>query len=665
MILTSIIRPKPLWKLSAANLLSIVLILCNLTPLLAQTNAKLDSLKLELALSPADSSKARIADEICYEFYTLSIDSSLKYAKISGSCAMQANEKKWLAQSHNSMGVCYLNKASLMNALDHFQTAFEIYHEIGDKKGEAKILNNLGVIYSETQDYERAKEKYEISFKLNDELGHWVNASNALYNISGSYFQMKKYDLSRKFADELRAYRELHPTAISPDPLYADIFEQAGQLDSARFYLERSLRGQQISGDLYNWSVDIINLAEILLKQGQPEKAKNILSQAEETILNNGILDAHYQMLIIKAKIANALGQSGIAFNTYTTALELRDSIDHLNQMNMINDMNTKYETDRMESKISEQKHIIESKQTWIITILMVSALLVVGLIAVILVLRRNRRLNSLLKLQNNQINVQRQKIISSINYAKRIQQSTLPKEHEFKKLFKDSFIYFKPKDIISGDFYAYQQIGNKTYVAAVDCTGHGVPGAFMSLIANAKLNKVVNEIGERDPGRILDCMHREIQLALNQEKGEDHTMDGVEMSLCAIDNENHTIEFAAAGSSIFLVRNGQILEYKGDYSGLGGLDYIWAKKGQASGFQTRIIEFQQGDQLFMFSDGIHDQIGGTEKKKLNKSKFKEHIIRISGDAFDQAVLRCEQFIADWRSNHQQTDDMMLIGIKL
>jgi serine phosphatase RsbU (regulator of sigma subunit) len=281
------------------------------------------------------------------------------------------------------------------------------------------------------------------------------------------------------------------------------------------------------------------------------------------------------------------------------------------------------------------------------------------------LVLRKNRRLNSLLKLQNNQINIQRQKIISSINYAKRIQQSTLPKEHEFKKLFKDSFIYFKPKDIISGDFYAYQQIGRKIYVAAVDCTGHGVPGAFMSLIANAKLNKVVNEMGERDPGRILDCMHREIQHALHQEKGQEHTMDGVEMSLCAIDCDQNSIEFAGAGSSIFIVRNGKILEIKGDYTGLGGVDYIWAKKGKALEFTTRNIQYQPGDQLYMFSDGIHDQIGGEEKKKLNKTKFKEHIIHLSGAAFDQAVAKCEQFVAEWRNSHQQTDDMMLIGIKL
>ncbi len=279
--------------------------------------------------------------------------------------------------------------------------------------------------------------------------------------------------------------------------------------------------------------------------------------------------------------------------------------------------------------------------------------------------LRKNRRLNRILKGKNLQISHQRQKIISSINYAKRIQQSTLPKENEFKKLFKESFIYFKPKDIISGDFYAYQQIDQKIYVAAVDCTGHGVPGAFMSLIANSKLNKVVNELGERDPGRILACLHKEIQSALHQEDGEEHTMDGVEMSLCAIDLENCKIEFAGAGSSIFIVKKGMIHEYKGNFNGLGGVDHQWSSGHNSQVFVTQTIHYESEDLLYLFSDGIHDQIGGSDLKKLNKALFKEHLLNISQSALDTASQGCEKFINDWRKNQQQTDDMMLIGIRL
>ncbi|MBX7052295.1 MAG: tetratricopeptide repeat protein [Flavobacteriales bacterium] len=630
-----------------------------------QSNQLTDSLKAIFNSNCPDSTKGRLAEDISYEYYNLSIDSSLHYARISGQYAIEIDDKRMLAQSHNTQGICYLGKSSLMNALDHFQTAYELYHQIGDRKGEAKMLNNLGVIYTETQDYHRAKEKYENSYRLNNELGYWEAASNALYNISGSHFLLKNYDESLKYAHELQQYCILHPEATSPDPLFGDIFEQQGKLDSAYFYMERAVASQEEKGDLINWSSGILNLARVVAKQEKYQEADALLEKVYPVIHNNEFMEAQFAYLTQKAEIFAKLGDPGRAYSYQTKALELQDSIDHLNQMNMINDMNTKYETDRMESQIAEQQATIENKQFWMAGILIVLILISAGFFVVIIMLKKNRRLNNLLKLQNLQINHQRQKIISSINYAKRIQQSTLPKENDFKKLFKDSFIYFKPKDIISGDFYAYQKIGNKVYVAAVDCTGHGVPGAFMSLIANAKLNKVVNEMGERDPGRILSKMHREIQDALHQGTGDDQAMDGVEMSLCAIDFDHREIEFSGAGSSVFLYRRGVLFEYKGNINGLGGADYQWAGKQNSNEFETQKITFENDDLLYMFSDGIHDQIGGSARKKLNKSMFREHVMKISQNAFDTAVQQTEKIISDWKSNNQQTDDMLLIGIKL
>ncbi|MBL0317351.1 MAG: tetratricopeptide repeat protein [Flavobacteriales bacterium] len=630
-----------------------------------QSNHLTDSLKHIFNGNCPDSTKGRLAEDISYEYYNLSIDSSLYYARISGQYAIEIDDKRMLAQSHNTQGICYLGKSSLMNALDHFQTAYELYHQIGDKKGEAKMLNNLGVIYTETQDYHRAKEKYENSYQLNNELGYWEAASNALYNIAGSHFLLKNYDEALKFAKDLRHYRALHAEATNPDPIFGDIFEQKGQLDSAYFYLQRAVAEQEDKGDLINWTSGILNLARVVSKQGRYQEANSLLEKVYPIIRDNEFMEAEFAYLTQKAEIFSKLGDPANAYDFLTQALDLQDSIDHLNQMNMINDMNTKYETDRMESQISEQQATIENKQFWMAGILIVLVLISAGFFVVIIMLKKNRKLNNLLKLQNLQINHQRQKIISSINYAKRIQQSTLPKENEFKKLFKDSFIYFKPKDIISGDFYAYQKIGNQIYVAAVDCTGHGVPGAFMSLIANAKLNKVVNEMGERDPGKILSKMHREIQESLHQGTGDDQAMDGVEMSLCAIDFDSKEIAFAGAGSSVFLYRRGVLFEYKGNINGLGGADYEWSGKVNSNEFETQKISFESDDLLYMFSDGIHDQIGGAAKKKLNKSMFREHVMKISQQTFDSAVQQTEKIISDWKSNNQQTDDMLLIGIRL
>lgn len=630
----------------------------------AQSNWITDSLKTALSIADADTMRARIANEIALEYYGLSLDSSMRYGILCGEFAEKAGDLVMMAQSQNTQGVCFLNQSSLMNALDHFQMAYELYKRAGDRRGEAKMLNNLGVIYTSTQDYRRAVEKYEASRKLNLELGISEAASNAIYNLSLSHFLLEDYPKAWEYANELKAFHASHPGSIGPWPLYGDLFERENRLDSARFYMEKSLFEQKLHGDLYNWSLSVVNLSRVVMKQGEPTAALEILEQASDIIHENGMIDAEYSYLVTKSEIYNAMGLHKEAYDFQKKAIAMDDSIDHMNQMNMINDMNTKYETDRMESEISAQQSIIENKQVWLASSMVVGVLLIIGLAGAFYMLKRNRRLNSLLKLQNSQISTQRQKIISSINYAKRIQQSTLPKEQDFRKLFRDSFIYFKPKDIISGDFYAYQQIGNRIYVAAVDCTGHGVPGAFMSLIANAKLNKVVNEMGERDPGRILTALHREIQSALHQEGHDGQSMDGMEMSLCAIDKFKRTIEFAGAGSSIFIARKGEMTEYKGHIAGIGGMDYTW-QNGHAHHYTTQKIEFEENDVLYLFSDGIHDQIGGAEMKKLNKSRFREHLRSLSSAALDNAVQRCEKFVSDWRMNAQQTDDIMLIGIRL
>lgn len=654
------ISTKPTLQVTA------ILVFCVISlAIKAQTTPKIDSLHFALLNASQDSTKGRIAEDLNYEYYAISLDSCLKYAKLSESYALKTNDIRMLAQSHNSQGIAYLNKSSVIMALDHFQKAYELYMQIGDQRGQGKMLNNLGVIYTQTQDYERARDKYEKAYKLNDEIGYWEAASNALFNISGSYFSLKDYEKSLQYANELRNYHALHLNTTSPNNLYGDIFEVNGKLDSARFYIEAALEEQKTNGDLYSWCNSVINLARIVMKQGHALEADKILTTSYKTIIENEMIEYEYSYLALKAEIHYALNYPSMAYNFQRQAMEVNDSIDHMNQMNMIQDMSAKYETDRMESQINAQQVVITNTRIWLATNIIVAVLLGLGLFSVIHMLRKNRKLNKILKGKNLQISHQRQKIISSINYAKRIQQSTLPKEVEFKKLFKDSFIYFKPKDIISGDFYAYQKVDSKIYVAAIDCTGHGVPGAFMSLIANSKLNKVVNELGERDPGQILTSLHKEIQNALHQEEGTEHTMDGVEMSLCAIDLERCSIEFAGAGASIFIVKKGVIQEYKGNLNGLGGADYRWSKGQESQTFATHTISYESEDLLYLFSDGIHDQIGGNDLKKLNKTMFKEHLIKLSQHALDNASHGCEEFINQWKRNQQQTDDMMLIGIRL
>ncbi len=626
---------------------------------------QIDSLKLAFEQAKYDSTRGRLLDDISYIYYSYHLDSSIAYAQKSGDYGRKCGDKGLVAQSYNSIGVCLVNKAALMSAMENFDRAYEIYHSIDDKRGEAKMVNNLGVIYTEIGEYAKAIEKYKLSYAINSELKLWDIASSALFNIALNEIYLKNFDLALTHANELQLLRSKYPNAIHPAPLYADIFQHNNMLDSARFYAELAVNDHVARGETYLTISSRVILAEIQLKLGDIETAGKLIRYCDEQIEINNYTDSKIKLLPLKAKYLSLIGSFEEAFKAQSEYVALKDSVDKANRMNIINDLNARYETGRMENEIAEQDEQLAENKTWLTAFFLIACILTLGLAAVAIFLKKNKRLNRLLKTQNAHINIQRQKIISSITYAKKIQQSTLPKETDFLSLFKESFIYFKPKDIISGDFYAYQIIDSKTYIAAIDCTGHGVPGAFMSLIANSKLNRVVNEFQERDPGRILASMHREIQHALQQENNIDNAQDGLEMSICVIDRAINTIQFAGAGSSIMMMHNNELKEYKGAPLGIGGNMPISALSGRNLNFQTQSIPFSENDMLLMYSDGFHDQIGGADNKKLNKSKFRDFVQELYRNNLLKATEYSERFINTWRKNQPQTDDIMLIGIRL
>ncbi|MFM9986888.1 MAG: SpoIIE family protein phosphatase [Flavobacteriales bacterium] len=613
----------------------------------------------------ADSTKGRLADDISYIYYSFDLDSSIRYARISGEFARKCGDVNLLAQSYNSVGVCMINKSALMSALENFNEAYELYHSANNKQGEAKMLNNLGVIYTELGEIKNSIEKYKLSYSINKSIETWDVASFALYNIAINEITDKQLDSARFHASELMALRKLHPEMIHPAPVYAQLFIESNQLDSALHYARMAVNDQLLKNETYHRISSTITLADILGKTGRYEEADIQLQVAEDLIKELGAYESNVSFWPVKADIRYKQGRFREAFEYQVKFNQLKDSLDKENQMNILLEVKEKYETDRMQREIQEQGNVLAENKIWISSIFFIACTILGGFIVVLYFLKRNRKLNRVLKFQNSQISLQRQKIISSITYAKKIQQSTLPKEREFSNLFKESFIYFKPKDIISGDFYAFHQIDGKIYVAAIDCTGHGVPGAFMSLIANTKLNRVLNELNERDPGRILNMMHQEIMEALQQEKSEDNAQDGLEMSLCVIDRINQKIQYAGAGNSILIVGNDEIKEYKGGPLGIGGNYAKYAQLNRAPLFETQEIFYSEKETLIMYSDGFYDQIGGPDNKKLNKVRFRSFIQSISSQSLNKANVECEKYISNWRMKQPQTDDMMLIGIRL
>jgi serine phosphatase RsbU (regulator of sigma subunit) len=344
---------------------------------------------------------------------------------------------------------------------------------------------------------------------------------------------------------------------------------------------------------------------------------------------------------------------------------DAKDSLAHINDMNLMGEMNAKYEAEKRDAEIARQAQQLQTKNFWIFVIGLSTLALAVIIFMIYFTLQKKKRLNGLLTRQNFEIKSQRQKIISSISYAKRIQHSSLTAPGKLKEYFGESFILFRPKDIVSGDFYWFREIAGKIYLAVVDCTGHGVPGAFMSLIASEKLNMAVGELGLREPGEIITAVNKEIVRSLDQENAPENVQDGLDLSLCVIDPTNGEVKFSGANSSILHISaNGEVEEIKSIALGVGGSMY---GKMYLNGFSFETSEFtyRKGDSLFMYSDGFFDQFGGIDSKKFNKGQFREMLRESTKLGLNNAHDFCNNILEQWMGSNSQTDDILVLGVRL
>jgi PAS domain S-box-containing protein len=250
-------------------------------------------------------------------------------------------------------------------------------------------------------------------------------------------------------------------------------------------------------------------------------------------------------------------------------------------------------------------------------------------------------------------------KINDSINYAKRIQNAILPNSRLINKVLPDSFILYKPRDVVSGDFPWFVQIKNDIFIAAVDCTGHGVPGALLSLIGYFLLNDIVRSRKITEPGKILDLLDEGVTQTLRQDQDDSATKDGMDIALCRINAEDRTVEYAGAHRALYFMKGGVMDEVKGNKFPIGGGIY----KNQTN-FTTTKLQLAKGDSFYFSSDGFPDQFGGPEIRKFGPKKTREIIDRVYKRPMQEAAQVFDTEWEAWKGDHKQTDDVLLIGIK-
>ena len=270
-----------------------------------------------------------------------------------------------------------------------------------------------------------------------------------------------------------------------------------------------------------------------------------------------------------------------------------------------------------------------------------------------------NEELEEKVERRTAQLAKKNKDIMDSINYAKRIQDSMLPPLSQIKNELTDSFVLFKPRDIVSGDFYWFAKKDGKIIIAAVDCTGHGVPGAFMSMIGNDILNSLVIERGITDAAEILHYLNLGIKGALKQDKTQNR--DGMDLALCVIEPEKQFIEFAGAKNPLIYIQNGEIKKIKGSLYSIGG-----GREGVKSTFEKHAINVEKGTVCYIFSDGYQDQFGGEENRKFMTKRFKNLLLEIHEKSMPEQKQILEDTMRDWMGEkYAQIDDIWVIGFRL
>jgi len=644
-------------------------------------NQLTDSLKKTASRVNKDSA-SKLYVKIANIFTGINSDSVRVYASIAGKMAPPNSSVKGdvLIQFGNS----YHMENKVDSALKYYNKALIYFQKIGNEKGIAKVYQSFALVKKSLNDYEGAIQDSKKALEVYTKINWTIGRVNVLNNISNASASLKKYD------DAVNYSREAFSLAktLNDSLKYFGMMSEYGgkltlvkKLDSAVYYINTSTPFFE-RNNMYSLLIVIhSNLADafwrikkditltkfhyfIALKYAALSGSKDNIAVIYRELTSCYILEK----------------KSDSAEYYFAKTLTINDSLNGVNAINNLNEMQTKYETEKKELQIKNQSLEIvsqekQNKQKSLIILLGALALVVSGFFGTIAFInfRKTKKANLIIEnqkleveLKNEQITLQKElvdekqkEIIDSINYAKRIQQAVLTGEDVWNKISKEHFILFKPKDIVSGDFYwAYNTPNNRSVFALADCTGHGVPGGFMSMLGNSFLNEIVVENKLFKANEILNKLRSKIISALEQ-KGGIQQKDGMDISLCVWNKLDNTLEFAGANNPLWLLRGKELQEYKADKMPIGL--YLETE----TPFSSVTIQLQVGDIIYLSTDGYADQFGGPKGKKLKYKPLIESLIKNSALPMAEQKTVLETTFNDWMHKHEQVDDVSLIGVKV
>jgi len=584
--------------------------------------------------------------------YGKAIEYGLKAVKIEETM----NEPLTEEETYNNIGNIYNSENDPKLATEYYMKALGKYMQAKSKGGIATIYQNLGLICDKKNEYDSALIYYNNALKISEELGEKRKVADVYNSIGTTYFNKKDLE-----------------NATTNDQKALDIFTAIGDQEGTAESMHNIAKTYYAA----NKYADAMKMDESAL-----DITKRIHSPGtESTILQ--LLNSIYEKTNQVAK----------AYSSYKDFTRINDSLNSEQNTRQIvqAQLAHKFEKEQQAASLEEEKRTAvanaEAKRQKAILYFVIGILILVLAFAAFMVnrfvlIRKQKKTIEAQKGEvenkNKIIEEKNKDITDSIHYARDIQRALMPGENEFKEIFPESFVLYMPKDIVSGDFYWMAEKDGKVLLLAADCTGHGVPGALMSMIGVSLFNETVDKKDITLPGSILAEVRKGIMQTFRpKHEGQQHR-DGMDAALCCIDKETLKVEFAGAYNPLWIVKapsspkggiteiippsEGQreaIMEYTPDKQPVG------VQEGQKDTFSTQTLQLEKGDTLYLFSDGYADQFGGPNGKKFKYKQFQEKILEIRHHPLAEQKKELERVFTEWKGDLEQVDDVLIIGVRV
>lgn len=674
----------------------------------AQNERKADSLKALLKENQSDTERANIYNKLADYYRQKDAIQHQEYALKGIETSRAINFSRGLANGYNMYGQVCENSARYESALKYYDSSMTKWKQMGNESEEAHMLLNMANVYNRMGDYPSAADYTIRSLKKQEKLKNEFGVAVCKLTLGNVYYQQDDID------GALRSYKEAYQgnklSKKNPDfegAVLGNIgamYEQKKDYDSALIYMRMAVATFKKNGietklasaynnmgacyrnlNQYDSAIYYGHLGYDIYKKGdRPEGVANALMGLGITEETLGNIDSALVYFSRGAIISQQIGARDLEANFYDGLsavykakknfekalyykeryMSIDDSLHGAEATAAVENLKKSYELDKknkMMVEIQEAKQRSEDANRRNLIFFICGGVLLLGIIFVIVLMLRNKsKHNSLLERKNDEISQQKEEITASITYARRIQQSVMPDERILKKSGSEYFILNKPRDIVSGDFYWLAEKNDRTYIAVADCTGHGVPGALVSVIGVNILNKIIEQPGTPSPSEILEFLHVMVIHALNKDADARDTNDGMDIGLLCIDKKAKKAFFSGAGRPLYFNDTNGFHFIKGDRYSIAG-----EKSSDDAPFTEKEIPLTDTVTFYLSSDGYVDQFGETTGKKYLSKNFHELLVKVSGLPMNEQANRIDQEFTKWKGNLEQVDDVMVLGIRV